>query len=102
MPQSNRPLVAIAFHSGYGHTAVLADAVVRGATDAGAESVLIAVDTITGPLQAAVRLPLFLGTASAGPGEDVGAVSGLGQVHQMGAFGLVELEGAGDGFEDGR
>lgn len=47
MTQLNGPLVAIAFHSGYGHTAVLADAVVRGAQDAGAETALIAVDTIT-------------------------------------------------------
>src|SRR5258705_429152 len=42
-----RPLVAIAFHSGYGHTAVLAEGVRRGAEKAGAEVAHIPVDTIT-------------------------------------------------------
>ncbi len=41
------PSVAVAFHSGYGHTAVLAEAVRRGAADAGAEVALVPVDTIT-------------------------------------------------------
>ncbi|WP_372352338.1 flavodoxin family protein [Streptomyces sp. KL116D] len=69
----NGPLVAIAFHSGYGHTAVLADAVVRGAQEAGAETALIAVDTITdeqwAQLDAADAIifgaPTYMGTASA-------------------------------------
>ncbi len=43
-----------------------------------------------------------LARAASGAGEGVGAVGGLGQVQQVGAFGVVELEGAGDGFEDGR
>ncbi|MEU8821089.1 flavodoxin family protein [Actinoplanes sp. NPDC048796] len=42
-----RPLVAVAYHSGYGHTAVLAEAVRRGAENQGADVALIAVDAIT-------------------------------------------------------
>ncbi|MDN0199685.1 flavodoxin family protein [Streptomyces sp. S.PNR 29] len=41
------PVVSIAYHSGYGHTAVLAEAVRSGAADAGAEVHLIKVDEIT-------------------------------------------------------
>ncbi|CAM5255277.1 MULTISPECIES: flavodoxin family protein [Streptomyces] len=41
------PVVSIAYHSGYGHTAVLAEAVRAGALDAGAEVHLIKVDGIT-------------------------------------------------------
>jgi multimeric flavodoxin WrbA len=44
MSDSVRPTVAIAFHSGYGHTAVIAEAVARGAAEAGAEVVSISVD----------------------------------------------------------
>lgn len=47
-----------------------------------------------------MRLPLR--GAAPGAGEGVGAVGGLCQIQQVGAFGVVELEGAGDGFEDGR
>jgi NAD(P)H dehydrogenase (quinone) len=38
------PTVAIAYHSGFGHTAVLAEAVAAGARDAGAHVKIIAVD----------------------------------------------------------
>jgi len=38
------PAVAIAYHSGFGHTAVLAEAVAAGARDAGAHVTIIAVD----------------------------------------------------------
>lgn len=38
------PAVAIAFHSGFGHTAVLADAVAAGAGDGGAHVTVVAVD----------------------------------------------------------
>ncbi|MGA5062274.1 flavodoxin family protein [Streptomyces exfoliatus] len=41
------PVVSIAYHSGYGHTAVLAEAVRDGALDAGATVHLIKVDGIT-------------------------------------------------------
>ncbi|MEV6114207.1 flavodoxin family protein [Streptomyces sp. NPDC052109] len=41
------PVVSIAYHSGYGHTAVLAEAVRTGAADAGAEVHVIKVDEIT-------------------------------------------------------
>lgn len=41
------PVVSIAYHSGYGHTAVLAEAVRAGAVDAGATVHLINVDGIT-------------------------------------------------------
>lgn len=47
MPHSNRTKIAIALHSGYGHTAVVAEAVARGAAGTGAEVVSIPVDTIT-------------------------------------------------------
>lgn len=39
--------IAIAYHSGYGHTAVLAEAVRRGAAESGAEVSLLTVDTLT-------------------------------------------------------
>ncbi|MFE8946639.1 flavodoxin family protein [Streptomyces sp. NPDC007856] len=41
------PVVSVAYHSGYGHTAVLAEAVRVGAAEAGAEVHLIKVDEIT-------------------------------------------------------
>ena len=41
------PSLAIAYHSGYGHTAVLAEAVASGARDGGAHVTLIAVDDMT-------------------------------------------------------
>jgi multimeric flavodoxin WrbA len=39
--------VAIAYHSGFGHTAVLADAVAAGAREAGASVEVVAVDRMT-------------------------------------------------------
>jgi multimeric flavodoxin WrbA len=42
-----QPQLVIAYQSGFGHTAVLADAVARGARQAGARVVMIAVDAIT-------------------------------------------------------
>jgi multimeric flavodoxin WrbA len=39
--------MAIAYHSGFGHTAVLADAVAAGAREAGADVILTAVDRMT-------------------------------------------------------
>ncbi|MEU6198387.1 flavodoxin domain-containing protein [Streptomyces sp. NPDC047061] len=75
MSGSDRPTVtvAVAFHSGYGHTAVLAEAVARGAAEAGAEVVSVAVDAITeeqwAQLDAADAIvfgaPTYMGTASA-------------------------------------
>jgi NAD(P)H dehydrogenase (quinone) len=47
LPITTRPTVVIAFHSGYGHTAVIAEAVARGASDAGAQAISISVDSIT-------------------------------------------------------
>ncbi|MFB8756142.1 flavodoxin family protein [Streptomyces nigra] len=41
------PVVSIAYHSGFGHTAVVAEAVRTGAVEAGAEVHLIKVDEIT-------------------------------------------------------
>jgi len=41
------PSLAIAYHSGFGHTAVLADAVASGARDGGADVNVIAVDSMT-------------------------------------------------------
>ncbi|PBC60211.1 NADPH-dependent FMN reductase [Streptomyces sp. Tue6028] len=65
--------VAIAYHSGFGHTTVLAEAVRDGVTDAGADAVLIAVDGITDEEWAALDAadaivfgaPTYMGTASA-------------------------------------
>ena len=66
------PVVAIAYHSGYGHTAVVAEAVRAGAADAGATVHLIKVDEITEAqwelLDAADAIvfgsPTYMGTAS--------------------------------------
>ncbi|WP_338700953.1 flavodoxin family protein [Streptomyces sp. Q6] len=66
------PVVAIAYHSGYGHTAVLAEAVRTGAVQAGAEAHLIKVDEITeeewARLDASDAIvfgaPTYMGTAS--------------------------------------
>lgn len=41
------PTLAIAYHSGFGHTAVLSDAVASGARDGGADVNVIAVDRMT-------------------------------------------------------
>ncbi len=41
------PMVAVAYHSGFGHTAELARAVAGGAEDAGAHVTLISVDEVT-------------------------------------------------------
>src|SRR4029077_4474169 len=41
------PALAIAYHSGFGHTAVLADAVAAGSREAGADVTVIAVDRMT-------------------------------------------------------
>ncbi|MGJ5946886.1 flavodoxin family protein [Streptomyces neyagawaensis] len=47
MSSLSRPAVAFAFHSGYDHTAVIAEAVARGAAQSGAEVISTPVDTIT-------------------------------------------------------
>ncbi|MFC8368743.1 MULTISPECIES: flavodoxin family protein [unclassified Streptomyces] len=67
------PVVSIAHHSGFGHTAVLAEAVRAGAADAGAEVHLIDVGTITEEQWATLDRsdaivfgsPTYMGTASA-------------------------------------
>jgi NAD(P)H dehydrogenase (quinone) len=41
------PTVAVAYHSGFGHTAVLADAVAAGARDGGADVTVVPVDAMT-------------------------------------------------------
>ncbi|MFD9001432.1 flavodoxin family protein [Streptomyces sp. NPDC059582] len=66
------PVVSIAYHSGYGHTAVLAEAVRAGASEAGAVVHLVKVDEITdeqwGQLDASDAIvfgsPTYMGTAS--------------------------------------
>jgi multimeric flavodoxin WrbA len=70
---SARPLVAVAFHSGYGHTAVLADAVQQGVREAGAEACLVSVESVTDSeweqLDVADAIifgsPTYMGSASA-------------------------------------
>ncbi|MCX5554507.1 flavodoxin family protein [Streptomyces sp. NBC_00038] len=67
------PIVSIAYHSGYGHTAVLAEAVQRGVKEAGAVVNLIAVDEITHSQWEQLDTsdvivfgsPTYMGTASA-------------------------------------
>ncbi|MEY9877403.1 NAD(P)H dehydrogenase (quinone) [Streptacidiphilus sp. MAP12-33] len=67
------PVISIAFHSGYGHTTVLAEAVRDGAADAGATVHLIPVDAVTEEqwslLDASDAIvfgsPTYMGTASA-------------------------------------
>ncbi|WP_370082058.1 flavodoxin family protein [Streptacidiphilus sp. MAP12-16] len=67
------PVVSIAYHSGFGHTTVIAEAVQRGAKDGGAAVNLIAVDEITDAewesLDASDAIvfgsPTYMGTASA-------------------------------------
>ena len=67
------PVVAIAYHSGYGHTAVLAEAVRDGAAAAGATVHLVNVETITDDQWALLDAsdaivfgsPTYMGTASA-------------------------------------
>ncbi|MEU3617540.1 flavodoxin family protein [Streptomyces sp. NPDC006872] len=66
------PVVSVAYHSGYGHTAVLAEAVRTGAAEAGAEVRLIDVDGITeeqwtlldGSDAIVFGSPTYMGTAS--------------------------------------
>ncbi|GAA2457344.1 flavodoxin family protein [Streptomyces mauvecolor] len=66
------PVVSIAYHSGYGHTAVVAEAVRAGAAEAGATVHVIKVDTITEAewelLDASDAIvfgsPTYMGTAS--------------------------------------
>ncbi|MFE5189587.1 flavodoxin family protein [Streptomyces sp. NPDC056628] len=66
------PVVSIAYHSGFGHTAVVAEAVRTGATEAGAEVHLIKVDEITEEQWALLDRsdaivfgsPTYMGTAS--------------------------------------
>ncbi|MCZ4609215.1 flavodoxin family protein [Streptomyces sp. Lzd4kr] len=66
------PVVSIAYHSGFGHTAVIADAVRAGAVEAGAEVHLIKVDEITEEQWAILDAsdaivfgsPTYMGTAS--------------------------------------
>ncbi|CAM5593050.1 FMN reductase [Streptomyces avidinii] len=69
---THAPVVSIAYHSGYGHTAVIAEAVRAGATDAGATVHLIKVDEIDDAqwelLAASDAIvfgsPTYMGTAS--------------------------------------
>lgn len=66
------PVISLAYHSGYGHTAVLAEAVRDGAVDAGAQVHLIKVDEITeeqwtlldGSDAIVFGSPTYMGTAS--------------------------------------
>ncbi|MFD3756797.1 flavodoxin family protein [Streptomyces sp. NPDC058622] len=69
---THAPVVSIAYHSGYGHTAVVAEAVRIGALEAGATVHLIKVDTIDDAqwelLDASDAIvfgsPTYMGTAS--------------------------------------
>ncbi|MCB5168586.1 flavodoxin family protein [Streptomyces bambusae] len=72
MSTTPNPVVAIAYHSGYGHTAVVAEAVRDGAHDAGATVHLIKVDEIDDAQWALLDAsdaiifgsPTYMGTAS--------------------------------------
>ncbi|MEU9714095.1 flavodoxin family protein [Streptomyces sp. NPDC047976] len=69
---THTPVVSVAYHSGYGHTAVVAEAVRAGAADAGATVHLIKVDEITDAEWALLDesdaiifgSPTYMGTAS--------------------------------------
>jgi NAD(P)H dehydrogenase (quinone) len=69
-----RARVVVAHHSGWGHTAALAEAVARGARDAGATASVLAVDRVTEPqwdeLDGADAIvfgcPTYMGNVSAG------------------------------------
>ncbi|MCO6000166.1 flavodoxin family protein [Actinoallomurus rhizosphaericola] len=71
---SPRPAVAVAYHSGYGHTEVLAEAVRRGASAAGADVTFVDVTAVTDEqwqrLDDADAIifgsPTYMGGASAG------------------------------------
>ncbi|TFV60657.1 flavodoxin family protein [Mycobacterium sp. PS03-16] len=71
---SPAPRVAVAYHSGFGHTAVLARAVTDGARSAGAAVEVLAVDALTedgwGVLDSADAIifgtPTYMGNVSAG------------------------------------
>lgn len=73
MSQTPRPSVVIAYHSGFGHTAQVAEAVARGASSAGADVTTIPVEEITGEqwtlLDDADAIifgaPTYMGSASA-------------------------------------
>ncbi|MFG3494621.1 flavodoxin family protein [Streptomyces sp. NPDC047928] len=66
------PVISIAYHSGYGHTAVLAEAVRAGAAAAGATVHLVSVDALTdsewelldGSDAIVFGSPTYMGTAS--------------------------------------
>jgi NAD(P)H dehydrogenase (quinone) len=68
------PRLAVAYQSGFGHTAVLAEAVVRGAEQDGAEVKLIAVDAVNdsdwdildGADAIGFGTPTYMGNVSAG------------------------------------
>jgi multimeric flavodoxin WrbA len=75
-PASSEPTirVAVAYHSGYGHTAKQAEAVARGVADvAGAEAVLVPVEELTDDLWATLAgadaivfgAPTYMGSPSA-------------------------------------
>lgn len=75
MPADDRvPALAVAHHSGYGHTAVLAHAVADGARDSGAEVSVLAVDALAdGDWQVlddadaiVFGCPTYMGNVSAG------------------------------------
>ncbi|GHB77160.1 FMN reductase [Streptomyces cirratus] len=69
---AHAPVVSVAYHSGYGHTAVLAEAVRAGAAEAGATVHLIKVDEIDDAQWALLDAsdaivfgsPTYMGTAS--------------------------------------
>lgn len=72
--QQPAPTVAVAYHSGFGHTAVLARAVADGARSAGAAVALLAVDALTdadwavldGADAIVFGTPTYMGNVSAG------------------------------------
>lgn len=66
--------VAIIYHSGYGHTAVVAESVAQGVRDAGAEATLLRIDS------AAQDFGPFLDAASAADAIVFGAPTYMGDV----------------------
>ncbi|MFD3326041.1 flavodoxin family protein [Streptomyces sp. NPDC058701] len=96
---THAPVVSIAYHSGYGHTAVVAEAVRNGAVEAGATVHLIAVDAIDDAqwelLDASDAIvfgsPTYMGTAS-------GAFHVFAEATSKRWFGDVWLDKVAAGF----
>ncbi|MFW5697230.1 MAG: flavodoxin family protein, partial [Fimbriimonadaceae bacterium] len=72
MSDLSKVFVAVVYHSGYGHTAKVAEKVRQGAEDGGAEVLLVKVEEVDGHWEDLARAdgilfgaPTYMGSASA-------------------------------------